>query len=147
MFETIFAASGKNETNEEVIRILVEQMGFLAGKSVQVEKQIVVSTDDINLSSALDALAESMKSNVTVGLKKPKKEKKPQEDALPIKMGKASWKNVKTGEVISTMKLHQALKESRAEVYTVYINAKGVRHVVMLNDLGGLDLVKEPEGV
>lgn len=147
MYQTIFAASEQNETNEEVIRILVEQMGLLAGKSVSVEKQIVVYTDDINLSSALDALADSIKArkeekstemliagDFGKGTKEPKKVK-----AKLGKMGKASWRNEKTGEIVSTMKLHQRMAAGEIEDNATFINFKGERWVVMDGKM-----IKEP---
>jgi hypothetical protein len=137
MYQTIFPAS---EENEEVIRILVQQMGFLAGKSVLVERQIVASTDDINIASALDSLADSVKArnNDKDEPKKSKKGKKAEEHD-PISMGRASWRAY-DGEIISTMKLHQRLAAGEFPNNMTFANFKGELWVVLDNKL-----IKEPQ--
>lgn len=137
MYSTNFPA----DEFEDAVRQLIDSANFLTGAKAKVEKMIVVSTEDLSLSSALDSLADSMKArkNGKATTSKKLKKGKKVEEHDPISMGRASWRTY-DGEIISTMKLHQRLEAGEFADNTTFTNFKGERWVVMDGEL-----IKEPQ--
>lgn len=140
MYSTNFPA----DEFEDAVRQLIDSVNFLTGAKATVEKMIVVSTEDINLMSALDSLADSMKERKN-GKDAPKKFKKMIEPANKDgKAGPRSWTNMKTKEVVSARELKRQLAAGDLAVGSAWLNSKGDQYVV-LNDSEGWSLVKEPQ--
>ncbi|MDL1909733.1 hypothetical protein FBQ81_03415 [Chloroflexi bacterium CFX6] len=121
---------------------MVEQACRLSGKKAQVKRQLVIVTDDLNLSMMFDSFCSSLgEASSKSGRKAAKVQKEPRAPrapkALKEQMGRASRRIVDTGEVLSLVELKKRLDDTWEGV--VIENHRGERFVVM-----GGELIKEP---
>jgi len=124
---------------------LIARLGTTFGVTPRIEKQFVISTDDGEFSEILDSIALGLESRKPV--RKPEdKVRKPRQTKVKSKaMGRASYRIVQSGEIVSTRKLHETMKTNEAVLHQVLENFKGERFVILQDGHNGMMLAKEPQ--
>lgn len=145
-FETVIPFSAVDEGK---LGQLVGQLASVTGQPIQIQHQFVLRTPDAGVAVMLDSLRESIKGANGNGHAKlaVRKISKAAKSGAAGTMGGASWKVEATGEIYSTRAVHQHLA-ARDGVFAkgaTLINVKGERAVILPDDAGDLQLIKEPK--
>jgi len=128
MSQTSFDPS---KVNLNELETLVKWLRQKTGKDVKVEQVIVVTTDNADISSGLDALRDAMTIKKTG---KGTKAQKSNGTKAPA-MGPRFWRIEPTGEVLSRQKLNARVAAGEIENLTNVYNAAGEQYVVMDGEL------------
>lgn len=136
-YQTVFPVGG---VEEKTLRNLAEQLSSVSGQRIDIAMQIVVSTEDVDLSSMLDTLRDKIAAGKPVKIthrKNGHNKPKPANDGMTSHTRRC----VETGEINSTQALRKMIAGGQSILEgTLWEDIKGQRFVV----IGG-ELVKEPK--
>lgn len=125
--------------SEQEIMALVTTLQKFTGRPILFEKVFSITTDDVNITTMLDALKDALQdAPATVKANGHKKTTKKQKAAAGL--GPRSLKNVETGVIVSKVQLARDLAEEKIPAGVMFEDHKGQRWVVSDNAI-----VKEPQ--
>lgn len=125
---------------------MVEQACRLSGKKAMVRRQLVIETDDLNLSMMFDSFRESLatgnghKGQTNKVTRNAKAGKALNSLKSPAEMGRASRRIVATGEIYSLVDLKKRIADRTVPDGTVVENHRGEQFVVISGEL-----IQEPK--
>lgn len=124
-----------NKVNETELIALVEQIQILTKTSVTIERQFVITAENVNVSSILDSLVDAMPESEASahheGNGKPNGKAKKSAKAKAGAMTSHQVRFDGTGEIISTQAFNKRLAAGEITELTGITNAKGEQFVVI----------------
>lgn len=143
-FKVVLIPVGAFSVEYTDLNDMVEQVCRLSGKKAKVERQLVIETDDQNLSMMFDSFRESLMSKNGNG-RHPKTEsgkqtRTPKAKKQTTEIGGSSRRIIETGEIYSLVELKKRIQNGEVGNGTVVENKRSERFVVMDGEL-----IKEPK--
>lgn len=148
-FETIIPCKA---IDEKVLAELIGHLSTATGQPIALKHVYVLSTPDTGAAVMLDALRDSIKASANGHGAKPAARAKagkhhPRQSKLAKKgeIGSKSYRNESTGQIFSTVALKRRVANGAEALHTVFVNGKGERAVVLQDEAGHYQLIKEPK--
>lgn len=148
-FETIIPCKA---VEAKALAELVGQISAVTGQPIGLRQVYVLSTPQTNVALMLDQLRDTIKAGTNGNGKKPaattKASKRGRRKIKAMKKASAgprSWIKEGSGEVFSAVALKKLIAGGSVPVHTVFVNGKGEKAVVLQDEEGRPQLIKEPK--